>query len=232
MSVVFKSNYMKQNKVVYPNLSVINIYIVYKLDEINAKRNTDFSIQNALFGAIKITKDINTTHYKYNGYGICFDVTLGNITNGKNVIIFGVDMTFSTHKGSNNLNSIYVLGRGEIQGLSTTGTTSTIYAEKMYKTNFTEPNKKFVLSLHYNGDNSYLFVNGVEQLKFKTDINEIQKNLLCLGNLSSDWSITNSTNAGLYGGVYGFAVDYVPINNGVGTIYDIHRYLMKKHNIV
>ena len=38
----------------------------------------------------------------------------------------------------------------------------------MYKTNFTEQNKKFVLSLHCNGDNSYLFVNGVEQLKFKT----------------------------------------------------------------
>ena len=50
-----------------------------------------------------------------------------------------------------------------MQGINGT----TIYAEIIYKTNLTEPNKKFTLSSHYNGDNSYLFVNGVEQLKFK-----------------------------------------------------------------
>ena len=101
----------------------------------------------------------------------------------------------------------------------------------MYTINFTKPNKKFVLSLHYNGDNSYLFVNGVEQLKFKTNANEIQKNLLCLGNLSSDWSMTNSTKTGLHGDDYDFSVDYVPVKS-VRTIYDIHRYLMKKNDIV
>ena len=101
----------------------------------------------------------------------------------------------------------------------------------MYKTNFTEPNKKFVLSLHYNGDNFYLFVNGVEQLKFETNINEINRNSLYLGNLSTDLIITNATKTGLYGNVNYFAVDYVPLN-GVKAIYDIHRYLMIKHNIV
>ena len=59
------------------------------------------------------------------------------------------------------------MGKDFIQGLTITGTENTIYAEKIYKTSMTEPNKKFVLSLHYNGDDSYLFVNGVEQLKFK-----------------------------------------------------------------
>ena len=87
------------------------------------------------------------------------------------------------------------------------------------------------MSLHYNGDNSYLFVNGGEKVKFTTKNCEIQKNLLCAGYISSDWSPTESTKTVLHGNVYGFALDYVPLN-GVKTIYDIHRYLMKKHGIV
>ena len=86
------------------------------------------------------------------------------------------------------------------------------------------------MSLHHNGDNSYLFVNGKEELKFKSSVNYLDRNLLCVGNPLSDWSLTNSTKAGLYGNVYEFAVDYVPLS-GVKTIYDIHIYLMKKHNI-
>ena len=55
--------------------------------------------------------------------------------------------------------------------------------------------------------------------------------MFCIGNLSSDWSSTNSTNTGLYGNIYDFAVDYSPVDS-VGNIYDIHRYLMKKHKII
>ena len=87
------------------------------------------------------------------------------------------------------------------------------------------------MSLHCNGYNSYLFVNEEEELKFKTKNSEIQKSLLCVGSISSDWSSTESTKTGLQGNVYDFALDYVPLN-GVKTIYDIHRYLMKKHGIV
>ena len=58
-----------------------------------------------------------------------------------------------------------------------------------------------------------------------------KKNLLCVGNISSDWSSTESTKTGLHGIVYDFSLDYVPLN-GVETIYDICRYLMKKHGIV
>ena len=114
-----------------------------------------------------------------------------------------------------------------VQGINGT----TIYAEDIYKHNFTEPNKKFVLSLHYNGDDSNLFVNGGQELKFKTKNSEIQKKLLCLGNLSSDLSSTESTKTSWYGNIYDFSVDYVPLN-GVKTIYDVHRYLTKKHGIV
>ena len=81
--------------------------------------------------------------------------------------------------------------------------------------------------VHYNGDDSYLFVNGVEQLKFKANIEDTKTIPLTVGNISADWSITYSTETSLYGTVYDFAVDYVPIS-GVKTISDIHRYVMKK----
>ena len=84
--------------------------------------------------------------------------------------------------------------------------------------------------LHYNGDNSYLLVNGNQEFKFKSFVNYLDRNLLCVGNISSDWSLINGTKTGLYGNVYDFAVDYVGINNGK-TIYEFHRYLMKKHSI-
>ena len=103
--------------------------------------------------------------------------------------------------------------------------------QKLYKTDFTEQDKKFVLSLLYNGDDSYSFINGVQQLSFKTKNSETKRVPLSLGNISTDFSTTNMTKTGLFGNVYDFAVDYVRIS-GVKTIYDIHRYLMKKNNIV
>ena len=241
MSAKFSGNYVKENKLIYPAKSAVNIYIVCKLDTTISSRNTDFTVQNTLFGAIKITKDSSDTdHNKYSGYGICFDeesyFTFGNITNGKNVTIFGADLSFNAHE-RNKQNKIYVLVRGEIQGVTTVGPRkreTTIYAEKIYKHNFTQPNKTFVLSLHYNnGDNSYLFVNGGEELKFKTKTftDQVKQNLLCIGNLSSDWSSANSTNTGLYENINDFTVDYENFSS-VRTIYDIHRNLIKKHNII
>ena len=102
MHVYLQGNHFQQNKVVIPNNNnVINIYVVYKLDPISSTRNTDYTIQNALFGAMKITKNNDSSKHNYTGYGICFDeggqfghtVKKGNsnrITNAKNVIIFGV----------------------------------------------------------------------------------------------------------------------------------------------
>ena len=126
---------------------------------------------------MKITKDADNSNYKYSGYGICFDrksyFTFGNIINGKNIRIFGCDMSFSSH-ANNKVNNIYVLGKGFVQQINGT----TIYAEDIYKHNFTEPNKNFVLSLHYNGDYSYKFVNGGQELKFKIKNSEIQKKII------------------------------------------------------
>ena len=231
MNVEFNGNYFVQNKVLHlNNNTVVNICIVYRLDKISNTRNIDYTIQNALFGAVKITKNTtNTSKTKHEGYGLCFDeggtFAKGSFTNGKNVIIFGAKMSFSTHT-TNKANNIYVLSDFLVQGISGT----TIYVEQVYKTKFTEAEKEFVLSLHYNGNESYLFANGVQQLKFKADDSQILNAKLCLGNLSSNWTSANSTNTGLYGKVYDFVVDYEPIN-GVKKIYDMHRYLMTKHGI-
>ena len=175
MNVEFNGNYFEQAKVLHPGTDkVVNIYIIYKLDPISSTRNTDYTIQNALFGAVKITKNTDISKNKYEGYGICFDeggsfghtVKKGNFdrtTSARNVIIFRADMSFSIH-ATNRVNNIYVMVLDFIQG--TNGTT--IYAEKNFHNNFTELGVKFVLSLHYNGDNSYLFANGYQELKFKT----------------------------------------------------------------
>ena len=95
---------------------------------------------NGLFGSVKLTKNTDTSKYGYKRYGICFDsggtFTSGNINNGRNVIIFGVDTQSSIHS-TNKTQNIYVLGKKFIQGINGT----TIYAEKIYKVNFTQSNK-------------------------------------------------------------------------------------------
>ena len=100
----------------------------------------------------------------------------------------------------------------------------------MYSINFTLTRKKFCLSLHYNGANSYLFVNGTEIYKFKAKDSEIVASPLCLGNISKDWSVDNMKKTGFTGYVYDFSVDYKTI--AVDDIKNIHRYLMEKNDIV
>ena len=135
-------------------------------------------------------------------------------------------MSFSTH-ATNKTNNNYVLDDWLVQGINDT----TIYAEKVFSFNNTEVEKKFVLSLQYNDDNSYLFVNGKQELKFKAKDDQIIHEKLCLGNLSTDWTNDEARYTGLLGKVYDFVVDYEAID-GVRPIYDMHRYLMTKHGIV
>ena len=100
----------------------------------------------------------------------------------------------------------------------------------MYSINFTVTNKKFCLSLHYNGANRYLFVNGTEIYKLKAKDSEIVATPLCLGNISKDWSADIMKRTGFNGYVYDFSVDYDAI--AVDDIKDILKYLMKKNNVV
>ena len=162
--VQLSGNHFQQDKTnvfnIYNNIGT-NIYCVYKLDPISSSRDDTFTVQNALLGSIQITKNADTSKYEYKGYGICFDdggtFSKGNITNGRNVLIFGVHESSLTH-ANNKANNIFVMGDGFVQGINET----TLYAEKIYSQNFTQPNKKFVFSLHYNNNynDSYLFING------------------------------------------------------------------------
>ena len=86
------------------------------------------------------------------------------------------------------------------------------------------------MSLHYNGANSYLFVNGTEIYKFKARDSAIVASPLCLRNISKDCSTDNMKKTGLTGYVYDFSADYNTVT--VDDIKDIHKYLMKKNNIV
>ena len=87
-------------------------------------------------------------------------------------------MSSSTHI-DNKKKDILVLGKGPTQGLE-----HTLTAEKTYSINFTITKKKFCSSVHCNGENSYLFVNGKEIVKFKAKDSEIAASPICLGNIS------------------------------------------------
>ena len=80
------------------------------------------------------------------------------------------------------------MGELFVQGIDGT----TLYVEKKFYRNFTDPGKKFLLSLHYHGDNSYLFVNGRQELKFKAKTDHLVKEKLCIGNLSDQWTASES----------------------------------------
>ena len=209
------------------NNNIINIYCVYKLDPISSSR--DNTVQNALFGSMQITKNADTSKYKYKGYGICFDeggmFSIGNINNGRNVLIFGVHESSLVHT-NNKANNIFIIGDGFVQGIND----MTLYAEKIYTQNFTQPNKKFVLSLHYSDNDSYFFINGKQELKFKAKPDQSIKEKLCIGNLSDQWTTSESEKTGLYGNIYDFIVNYKQVTD-VKFIYDMHRYLMIKHDI-
>ena len=145
----------------------------------------------------------------------------------RNIIIFGVDLSNSVH-ATNKTRNILILSHGLTQKVNNT----TIYAEKMYSPNFSAENKIFCLSLHYNGDDSYLFVNGKEVTKFKAKKSEIKANQLTPGSLSTSANLSNSDteDSKLYGNVYDFSVDYSTISHD--KILDIHAYLMKKNGII
>ena len=153
----FNSDLLRQNQVTYNHGPVVNVYIVYR--STTDTKTSNIALENCLFGAVKLIKNSDVEKYKYSGYDIGFD-SRGSFSHpsggdSKNVIIFGADLSSSAH-ANNKVNNVFVLGKSFIQGLNST----TIYAEKMYSTNFTVDNKKICFSLHYNGDNSFLFVNG------------------------------------------------------------------------
>ena len=133
MKVKFKGSCLKQeDKVAFTSKSVVNFCIVYELDSWPQDLGTDFTLGGCLFEGVKLTKNVNPDKYLYSGYGVGFDTPIeyllpdGSI--GKNVIIFGADMSSSVH----------IDNKGKLI------------------TYFTRPGVKFCLNLHYHGRKSFL----------------------------------------------------------------------------
>ena len=168
--VQFTKSCLKQSNHIFTHKKIVNIYIVYELAA-SSSHTSDPTIKNCLFGAVTLTKNADIEKYKYSGYGIGFDrrssFSFPSGGFGQNVLIFGADMSSSAHIDNNKKDTL-VLGRGPTQGLE-----STLTAEKMYSINFTVTKRKFCLSLHYNGVNRYLFVNGREIISFKAKDSKI-----------------------------------------------------------
>ena len=158
----------------------------------------------------------------YNGSRIGFSLrsefSLPDGSMGENVIIFGVDMS-----------SLCILMRK-------------IYLNSWYRSNiriwwfyissrssifnFSRSNRKFCLSLHYHGSNSFSFANATKTYKFKAKDSEIHS--LSLGNTLGDFSANNMQKTRLNGCVYDFSVDYRAFDT---SNINIDKYLMRKHDI-
>ena len=131
-------------------------------------------------------------------------------------------MSSSVHV-DNKGKDILILGEWPTQGLDDT----TLTAEPKYSINFTQSGKRFVLSLHYNRSNGFLFVNVTKVYQFKGKNSEVKDYALSLGNISKDFTINNlEKKTGLKGVAKFFSVDFNPIDTN--NILDIHKYLMKR----
>ena len=133
-------------------------------------------------------------------------------------------MSSSVHIDNKN-KDILILGKGPTQTLDY----ATLTAGAEYSIDFSRSQRKFCLSLHYNGRNSFLLVNATKIYQFKAKDSEMKKYHLSLGNISKDSRANNMKKAGLNGYVYEFSVDYDIIDTS--NIINIHKYLMKKHDI-
>ena len=152
--------------------------------------NSGFTLKDCLFGSVKLIKNAPLDKYVYSGYGAGFDLrsefSLNDGSIGKTVIIFGINMSSSVHidhKGKD----ILILSIAPTPGLDDT----TISAEAQYSINFSRSSRKLCLSLHYNGSNSFLFVNATKIYQFKAKDSELKKYSLCIGNVSGDFSANN-----------------------------------------
>ena len=143
--VEFSGSCLKQDKVTFNHGKIVNIYIVYEISKsINI---SDYpTLENCLFGAVSLTKNSDTDRYEYSVSEIGFDrhggFSFPGTSLGRNVIVFGVDLSSST-KIDNRKKYILILGMGPTQGVK-----HTMSAGKVYSINFTVTRNKFCLSLH------------------------------------------------------------------------------------
>ena len=165
----FEGGCLKQEDTVHvtPN-NIVNLLIGYKLDSWPRDLDTDYTLGGCLFEGVKFSKNADPDEYSYSSFGLGFDTSgyrsLPDGSVGKNVIVFGVDMSSSVpidNKGRD----ILILGKRPTQGLN-----HTLTAEAQYSINFTRPVIKFCLRLHYNRSSRFLFVNATKYISSKRKI--------------------------------------------------------------
>ena len=164
----------------------------------------------------------------YSGDGIAFDGkdswSFGN-DYARNVVIFGVDTSSSSHI-DNPQNKFLILGEGDTFGING----SFGAQDKKFSINFSKAKTKFCLSLHYNGDNSYLFVNGKEIYKFKAsnkNVNIVTQ--FCLQRITNKFNHVDAEEIYLKGNIYDFSIGCNAIHKS--DILDIHKYVILKNNM-
>ena len=139
----FKGSYLKQeDKAAFTPNNVVNLFIIYELDTWSRDLNTNFILKDCLLRAVKLNKNDDPNKCKYSGYDIGFDslseFLLPEGSMGKNVIIFGVDMSSSVHI-DNKKKDILILGKGQTQELDDT----TLTAEAQYSIDLSRSNRIF-----------------------------------------------------------------------------------------
>ena len=138
----FTGSVLQQKTITYNHKKVVNLYIVSEIKNFHSTNNSPTLI-NALFGVVKLTEIANIGKYKYSGYEIGFDghafYSHPSGGTGRNVIIFGVDMSSST-KIDNKRKDILILGKGPTQGLGE----HSLSDEKLYSINLLELIQNFV----------------------------------------------------------------------------------------
>ena len=164
-------------------------------------------------------------------YSRCRTVFDGGVTQSfgndfaRNVVIFGIDSSSSCHT-DNYKNNFLILREGPTCG-SYGGFGS---LEKWFSISFSKARTKFCLGFHYNGDSSYLFVNGQESFEFEANKKNVNfSTQFCLRSISDEFHATKSREVSLGGNVYNISVDCNAIDKS--DILNIHQYLMVKDNI-
>ena len=161
--------------------------------------------KNGLFGTVKLVRNAIESKFTYNGRQIAFDGQVSwsfNYGIARNVIIFCVDNTSSSHT-NNRKNNFLVLAEGQTDDIND----STGAAEKRISINFIEADTNFCLSLQYNNNGSYLYVNKTELSKSKAK-NNISWFNFCLGSISKDFTKDEKSGISLNGTVYDFSFDH------------------------
>lgn len=138
------------------------MYIVHEINLLPNDLNSKLKLLNALFEAVKFTKNSNPDSYNYLGYDVGFDIWRTLLLPdgsgfGKNLRMFVADSSSYVH-ANNKTKDIVILDKGPTDGLDNITKT----AEAEYSINLNEKQKKFPLSLYYNGSSSYLFASWVK----------------------------------------------------------------------